>query len=419
MTRALSGLRRLLTLATTLSTLTLVAMVPANSAAARSNEPACSLKTLKGDYSGTVTGTSKAAGPLALWALVAFNGDGKGTATAISMTQASGPSKISLKITYTLKSDCTGTLKAKQSTGSTANYALSVVSKGAAVVLLRTDSGYVVTGAFQRSPGSAEEGNLSKACAASTKQNGLVYCTKLFSGNKPIRLPSDVSSTQRYGALNRGGPNVPKFHTRAGDLPLAAEVTEQLQKELPGHSYANTVYLATISQGQVIKIKPAMVIDEQAVLRSIFAGRVMEGTIAPRNEDRYSLEPTLPLRIEFASSPTSGRLTGIISNATKPVRSSTGACFAALNSGATNPLVGSFTANVSLQRVPSMHSLFDDELVLNWSGPSNMGSSFYPSIATLLGGDPLGQTWVTYIHGTPWTGPSVSLHLVSGGGGNC
>jgi hypothetical protein len=67
-----------------------------------------------------------------------------------------------------------------------------------------------------------------------------------------------------------------------------------------------------------------------------------------------------------------------------------------------------------------MHVAYDDELVLKWkNGASNMGHAYYPSIATLLGGDPLGRTWQAVLHGTPTAGPGVTLRLVSGGGGTC
>ncbi len=267
---------------------------------------------------------------------------------------------------------------------------------------------------------------LSGICAASTQRNGIVHCTELFAGKKPIRLPSDPSRTQRYGAIKRDGS---KFHTRSGDLPLSAAVTKQLEAEAEAHhgigdknraAYANTIYLATISKGTVTRIKPVADIKENAVLRAAFAGRAMEGTISVRTrKGDYASAATLPVRIEFAKSPVRGELPGKITNATRAVRSAKGPCFAPLNRTQANPLVGHFTADIAIYRHPSMHWAFSDELVLHWASGSNMGYAYYPSIATLLGGDPLGRTWQTTLHGVPTRGPSVDLRLVSGGGGTC
>ena len=262
--------------------------------------------------------------------------------------------------------------------------------------------------------------DLTKMCAVSEMRDDIVHCTELFKGERPLRLPDDPSNMQRYGALKRGGL---QFHTRAGDLPLAAPVVEQLDQDLSsGHtSYASTIYLATISKGAVTGLKPIADIDENAVLSATFAGWVMEGTIGTLiGPGTYSSDKVLPIRVEFAAKPVNGQLAGKIMNSTSGVRSADGSCFASLVNGATNPLVDGYTADIRMQRVPSMHALFDDELILLWTnGSSNMGQAYYPSIATLLGGDPLGSTWQTLLHGTPTSGPSVTLHLVTGGGGAC
>ncbi|MDG5808594.1 hypothetical protein P9869_39320 [Streptomyces ossamyceticus] len=267
---------------------------------------------------------------------------------------------------------------------------------------------------------SASPKALSEICAASTQRNGIVHCTKLFAGKKPIRLPGDPSRIQRYGAFNRGEAT---FHTRGGDLPLAVAVAKQLKADAENGrtAYANTIYLATISKGTVTKIKPVADIDENAVLQAAFAGRVMEGTIGVRTrQGDYASRATLPVRIELAKSAVRGELIGKFTNATRAVRSANGSCFAPLNRTQANPLVGEFTAKIAIERYSSMHVPFEDELLLKWSSTmSNMGQAYYPSIATLLGADPLGRTWEAPIHGTPSAGPHVSLRLVSGGGGTC
>jgi hypothetical protein len=267
-------------------------------------------------------------------------------------------------------------------------------------------------------PSASESGE--KLCPKPGKRNGLTHCTKLFKGGKPIRLPGDPSDTQRYGAVKRSGD---AFYTRAGDVRLSDAVVKQLSKDAgSGHAaYANTIYLATISNGAVTKLKPIADISEDAVLDALFAGRVMEGTIDTlAGPDTYTSGKRLPIRIEFARKSTNGRLAGKITNSTGKVRRSDGACLKPLAGRASNPLVGPYTANVEIQRFPSMHAQFDDELLLSWrEGVNNMGRGFYPSVATLLGGDPLARTWETVIHGTPTAGPGVDLHFVKGGGGAC
>ncbi|SPF04832.1 hypothetical protein [Streptomyces sp. MA5143a] len=268
--------------------------------------------------------------------------------------------------------------------------------------------------------GAAAPAGLSDVCAASTTRNGVPHCTRLFPGSDPIRLPGDPSRTQRYGALKRGTPT---FHTRAGDLPLSASVVKRLKAALDkGRTDdVSAVHLATIVKGTVTKLEPVVIVEKNALLRAVFAGRAMEGTIGTRTKrGDYTSKPTLPVRFEFAGSTADGRLTGRIVNASKAVRGAEGTCLPALDRTKSNPLVGPFTAKVSLDRVPSMHTAFNDELVLEWSDDlSNMGFAYYPSIATLLGGDPLGRIWETILHGTPSAGPPVDLRLVKGGGGAC
>jgi hypothetical protein len=48
-----------------------------------------------------------------------------------------------------------------------------------------------------------------------------------------------------------------------------------------------------------------------------------------------------------------------------------------------------------------------------------MGTEFYPSVATLLGKNPLGSVWRARIHGVPSAGPALDLRFVTGGGSSC
>ena len=70
---------------------------------------------------------------------------------------------------------------------------------------------------------------------------------------------------------------------------------------------------------------------------------------------------------------------------------------------------------MALERVPSMHVPYDDEMIVAWNDSSSgMGSAFFPSVATVLGHDPLGNTWDVVQHGTPNSGPALTLHLADG-----
>ena len=106
----------------------------------------CSLRTLHGNYAGNLSGTSTATGPLALQALVTFNGNGKASAIVTLMTEKQGPARFTSKTTYTLKRNCTGTLVAMRSTGQTVHYDITVTPAASEVQYLQTDPGTVVTG---------------------------------------------------------------------------------------------------------------------------------------------------------------------------------------------------------------------------------------------------------------------------------
>lgn len=106
---------------------------------------ACSEATLDGDYHGNLTGTN-ASGSVAAQVTSTFNGDGTGTASITLMTESSGPLSFTSTVTYTLGSDCSGTMTSQRSTGETTHYVIVAVSKGSEIYLLATDPGSVITG---------------------------------------------------------------------------------------------------------------------------------------------------------------------------------------------------------------------------------------------------------------------------------
>lgn len=255
-------------------------------------------------------------------------------------------------------------------------------------------------------------------CATSDKKNGIEHCTRLFPGNEPIRLPADPSATQKYGAVTRSGK---AFHTRTGDLPLAPTMKDKLDKgQKSGQAeYANAIYLATVTGGSVTDVELIAQIDENAIIGFVFAGRALEGTIASQVRPGVYGGKPLPTRIELVKDPADGKLKGRFANAKTAVRGADGSCIRALP-GQGYPFTESFTPDIQLTRFPAMHTMFDDEMLIVWNeSTSNMGSGYYPSVATLLGGDPMDKEWTTVIHGTPIAGPAVDVHLVTGGGGTC
>jgi len=122
----------------------IASVIPSSSAKAQS--VGCSVQSLKGNYLGNISGTSSATGPLAVQAQTTFNGDGTATANVVLMTQSTGPVAFTDTITYTLTSNCTGTLTAKRSTGETVHYAIALSKAGSKLNLLQTDTTNVVTG---------------------------------------------------------------------------------------------------------------------------------------------------------------------------------------------------------------------------------------------------------------------------------
>jgi hypothetical protein len=228
-------------------------------------------------------------------------------------------------------------------------------------------------------------------------------CTQLHADEPALRMPGGG----RIGAITRGGD---AFVTADGSLPIDQSLVDRGFIGGSSGEYANALYKATIADGTVVDVERVATVNEDVLLAAVFGGVALEGTIGRWvTTDTYSFEETLPIRFEFDTVAADGKLTA-----------ADGRCLAALSESDGNPLVGSYTADVWIARVPGMHGPFDDELVLHWNeSVSNMGPGFYPSVATLAGKDPLMPTWDTALHGNPSYGPPVSLAMVDGGGEAC
>lgn len=272
------------------------------------------------------------------------------------------------------------------------------------------------------------DGEASEVCPGGTRaDDGLVTCDDLFADGAPVRLPADPGDDARFGAIVRGGG---ALWTREGVVPLSEAATAQVTAEnadsgsaviADGMPYASQVYGARIEDGTVVELRPVVRVAEDAIVARTFAGAVLEGTISGFRDGGYDASIELPVRIEVADRAADGSLDATIVNADEPVRSSTGTCLPALSAdAATNPLRAPFSAAIGLERYPSMHADFDDEMLLTWGDDtSDMGADFYPSMATIMGGDPLAEQWDVVVHGTPTAGPALLLTRVEGGGDSC
>lgn len=258
---------------------------------------------------------------------------------------------------------------------------------------------------------SSDKGeDLSKVCAHISESGKLPTCTALYDGLVGLRLPAG-NQQKPYGAVTQGAES---FITADGTkIPLSESAATSLGSN---NNYASTIYRAVVSGGRVRTLTAQMRVSENAIMNHVFAGRILVGKISTRNADgTFNFDPVLPLVIRLDDAARSGEIHGTIVNATSTVALPSGACMAALNRTAKNPLVGDYTPKVSITRIPSMHARFQDTLVLAWTDSSSgMGSEFYPSAATLLGHDPLGKKWEVVQHGVPSSGPSVGLKFGKG-----
>ena len=256
--------------------------------------------------------------------------------------------------------------------------------------------------------------------------------------------PAGRHGTTRYGALSRGGEH---FLSSGGALDLTPSVAKALRRELEAGRvpvpdvddgaaadtdvaassgpYAQLVYRADVDGTAVRALTPVVRVDESALLTRVLGG---EG---PRGHDLHPPQPGGGLRpAGDPARPAGAGRHGGGGGADRPDRQRGAgrpdvdrqlARRALSAAGAHDPLQDVFTDTVKLQRYPSMHVPFDDELVLrSWDRDvSNMGAALFPSAATLLGLDPPGATWETALHGNPTAGPAMTLHVVEGGGGAC
>ncbi len=260
------------------------------------------------------------------------------------------------------------------------------------------------SGALNRGDG------LSTACPKVDMSGDVPLCTRLFDKSAGVRLPANTAD-QPFGAISRSGQFFIDSRGERFGLEPAKRPPETIDR-----SYATTVYRAKVVDGVATSLEPILRVTEEAILTHTFGGRVLSGTISARQADgSYDVRPNLPVVIRLADHAAKGALYGSIVNADRAVRIGTGRCVPTLPGTFDNPLVDGYSSNVSLRRSPSMHLLYGDQLVLHWSEDSSgMGDAFYPSVATVMGADPISKKWRVVQHGNPTSGPALNLQLTDG-----
>lgn len=111
------------------------------------NSQACSNSTLKGTYMASSTGTVVGVGPAAVVNGVTFDGFGKGTVFAETISfNGAITSGVTGTVTYTVNANCTGSDTITMSTGETADFKFLVNTNGSQFYFISTDSGFVSSG---------------------------------------------------------------------------------------------------------------------------------------------------------------------------------------------------------------------------------------------------------------------------------
>lgn len=248
---------------------------------------------------------------------------------------------------------------------------------------------------------------LSGVCAKVETHDGLPTCTALYPASPALRLPPAIGEWQ-YGAVTRDGKALAVSPTRS--YQLSDRLSGQISSDT---KYATTIYRAKVSGNTVTSLEPAMTVPDNLVLENTFANKIMVGQISLRQPDGSYGEATTPVALRVASAANDGKIEARILN-TDHGATVNGQCVPRLPAGTSDPLQGEFTPSVELERTPSMHAPLDDEMVLAWSDSvTNMGSEFFPSVATLYGADDLGQTWTSMPHATPTSGPTLIVKLAA------
>jgi len=297
------------------------------------------------------------------------------------------------------------------------------------------------------------DGGSEQVCARqSTEVSGagtVTVCEESFAQAPLVRLPADTDVAGGrlvYGGVGRDPSGELSFRGRGVSFAIPPSTPWLDEESRSGDvRYGYFLYRAQVRGNTVESVTRVVRVDDR-VFQRMLAGRLYEGVISPRTIDsagdvRFAWDmQTIGLRIRLDDTPqpdeqdrNSGypryALLGRIENATQGVRASDGGCLPSLASfGTQNPLFGATPGagadRVSVMRHVNMHGGKDDVFTLDWpagaSQGNNMGGGLFvatweliqPTAPTLEGAD-------STPHGTPWGGPSATLHGADGGGAIC
>ena len=110
----------------------------------------CSLRTLKGSYGDTISGTIVGFGPIAAIGVTNFDGQGHFTGTDTVNINGSGGISESSTGTYTVNSDCTGSSVTTFPDGRVVSLSFVIVNHGKEFLFLNTAPGLVITGSSKK-----------------------------------------------------------------------------------------------------------------------------------------------------------------------------------------------------------------------------------------------------------------------------
>ena len=114
-------------------------------------EKVCDNRSLQGTYSAQNSGYLNTTDPLALTALITFDGNGNVSGTILSRSVAGNvTTNIHTQGTYQVNSDCSFTQSFVRSDGTTSNYSGVLSDDGNKYFLSETDPGTIVNGQAER-----------------------------------------------------------------------------------------------------------------------------------------------------------------------------------------------------------------------------------------------------------------------------
>jgi hypothetical protein len=270
---------------------------------------------------------------------------------------------------------------------------------------------------------------------AETTEDGVATtaCTSLFAEAPYIHLPADTADTVYVGFVDG------MLMSRTASYPMT-DLSLRDPEAATGLHYAYYVYRAKVSNGKISGLTRVIRVDDRAIA-SLLAGRTFEGKVSLRNPgdlDRpFAFDNIIaPIRVELAAEaepaeydrvggyPRFG-VRGHIVNASTAVSSDDASCLPALSSlGDANPLFGAGSDEILVLRHPGMHTAFQDVFTFEWPAgvtlTNNMGAGLFLPTIVLAKDEALAFSDANSVpHGTPWSGPSVQMAVVSGGGEAC